>query len=331
MAQLNPYTPELPLPESRPERILFIFLDGVGIGPPSAESNPLHAQRHGFFPLFQLGAEPESIAVQLPASPHARALLGQHGVLSASLDMPGLPQSATGQASLFTGHNGARLLGHHLLAFPERKLTALVREHNLLLRAQRAGKKAAFLNTYTPRFFELEFPHSVSTLCALSLKKPVFMLEEMRAGYSLFHDLTQEGLRAHYGDEIPVFTPYEGGKWLAGAAARQEVALYEHFLTDHIGHKAKLPLALAHLEKLEDFLAGVLEHLDLSQTLMLICTDHGNFEEARSKGHTHNRVPLSAWGPGAEWLTRSCASLMDVTPALLMLMGAEQEPLPSWS
>lgn len=326
MAQLNPYTPDLPLPAQRPERILFVFLDGVGIGPPSPETNPLTTQRHGFFPLFQLDSTPESIAVQLPPSPHARALEGHHGVLSASLDMPGLPQSATGQASLFTGHNGARLLGHHLTAFPERKLTALVREHNLLVRAQRAGKKAAFLNTYTPRFFELDLPHSVSTICAMSLKKPLFMLEEMRAGYSLFHDLTQEGLRAYYGDEIPLFTPWEGGRWLAGAAARQELSVYEHFLTDHVGHKAKLPLAVAHLEKLEDFLAGLLEHLDLERMLMLICTDHGNFEEAKSKGHTHNRVPLSAWGPGAEWLTRSCTRLTDVTPALLRLMEVEPAP-----
>lgn len=330
MARIAQYQPDRPLPDSRPQKLLFIFLDGVGIGVDDAERNPFSQLKGGLFPLF-LGRDetPSNIpgaplpAVQVSArimeQAPARAHSAWHGVLDAGLDLPGLPQSATGQATLFTGYNGAQLLGHHLMAFPETKLTRLVQEHNLLLKAEQAGRKAAFLNTYTPRFHELGYPHSVSTLMALSLKRGLMMLDEMRAGLSLFHDITQEGLRAFYGEDIPVFEPYEAGQRLAGAAQHQEISVYEYFWTDRIGHKANFGASLTLLERVEQFLAGVIDHSPQAHTLVVVCTDHGNIEDARTRGHTRNPVALSAWGEGAEWITSVCRGLQDVTPALLRL------------
>lgn len=342
--QFHGYRPG-PLPATRPQRLLFIFLDGVGIGVKDLNVNPMAHLTTGLFPLFLTHSrpdpkkEPEGIEPQVFLSPnaiestHARAQVGHHAAIDAGLDMPGIPQSATGQATLFTGINGAKLLGHHLMAFPEQKLTRMVKEHNLLLKAKRLGKRAAFLNTYTPRFHELGYPHSVSTICALSLDQPLLMLDEMRAGRSLFHDITQEGLHMIYGDEIPVFDPYDAGRHLAGAATHQEVGLYEHFWTDRIGHKADLMRGIAQMQKVERFLEGVLDHSALDEVLVVVCTDHGNMEDARTKGHTRNPVALSAWGPGAAWLCQAAQGLEDVTPLLMRLLfdAAEAPPAPQTS
>jgi hypothetical protein len=310
-------------PADRPARVLFIFLDGVGIGLPDPAINPLAHTALGLFP--QLLAGPDSLEVirrPLEDAPlHRIARLGHHAAIDACLDVKGTPQSATGQATLFTGVNGAAALGQHLTAFPNDPLAAIVRRENLLLKARRAGRRAAFLNTYTPRFFESGWPHSVSTLIALSLDQPLHMLEDMHAGRSLFHDITQEGLRAYMGEEIPVFTPAEAGARLAGAAKRWDISLYEHFWTDRVGHKGDLELGIAQAVKVEAFLHAVLEATDLEETLVVVGTDHGNLEESRHRGHTRNPVPLSAWGPGAAWLTASVRSLTDVTPALLELLG----------
>lgn len=331
MPRLAVHEADRVLPEQRPEKLLFIFLDGVGIGVDDLQRNPFSQLKGGIFPLFLAQDAPPSnvpgtplpevvIPPRIAETAHPRAREAWHGILDAGLDLPGLPQSATGQATLFTGYNGARLLGHHLMAFPEAKLTKLVKEHNILVQAERAGRKAAFLNTYTPRFHELGYPHSVSTIMALSLQRPLMMLDEMRAGLSLFHDITQEGLRAFYGEDIPVFEPYEAGQRLAGAAQHQDVSVYEYFWTDRIGHKANLTASLALLQRVETFLEGVVDHSPRHNTLVVVCTDHGNIEDARTKGHTRNPVALSAWGPGAEWLTSVCRGLEDVTPSLLRLL-----------
>lgn len=314
----------VPIPSklSRPSRILFLFLDGVGVGVHEKKSNPLVHATLGFFPLFREASGPSPVRRLLAeeAALHPLASSGYHTALDACLGVPGTPQSATGQATLFTGINCAKALGRHLTAFPNDALADIVRRENLLLKAARAGYQAAFLNTYTPRFYELGVPHSVSTLCALSLERPFFMLEEMKAGKALYHDITQESLRRTYGNDIPVFSPLEAGRWLANAAKEWQVALYEHFWTDRMGHKGTLDTNVAHVRKVEGFIAGVLEASDLNETLVVMGSDHGNIEDLETRGHTRNPVPFSAWGPGAQRLTEEVASLVDVTPALLELL-----------
>lgn len=309
-----------------PDHILFLFFDGVGIGPEDASSNPLTWLKKGLFPLFLSGPALDQVADVRSTHPEWHPLSGQGFFTSvdARLDTPGLPQSATGQASLFTGRNAAKFIGHHLTAFPTPRLGAVVREHNVLLEAQRKGHSAAFLNTYTPRFYELDLPWSVSTHMAHSLGRPTFMLPDMLEGRSLFHDLTQEGLRAFYGMDIPVFSPYQGGTRLGHAALGWNISVYEHFLTDHIGHKKNLDLAIEQAKRMEEFLLGVLESVPLDRTLVLLSSDHGNLEDARTRGHTLNPVPLSAWGAGAEWLVTGAHSILDVTPRLLQLLAHRQ-------
>ena len=80
-------------------RILFIFLDGVGLGADDPETNPLASVE---MPNLQklLGGN-KLLAATAPFVGERATLLA----LDASLGVNGLPQSATGQAVLLTGIN----------------------------------------------------------------------------------------------------------------------------------------------------------------------------------------------------------------------------------
>ncbi|HMK39180.1 MAG TPA: metalloenzyme, partial [Bacteroidota bacterium] len=88
-------------------RVLMLFLDGVGIGVKDPHVNPLFAAR--------MTALRALFGGELPSLGRRRISRGPATVLplDATLGVPGLPQSGTGQASLFTGINGAALAGKH--------------------------------------------------------------------------------------------------------------------------------------------------------------------------------------------------------------------------
>ncbi len=302
----------------RPDGILFIFLDGIGIGVDDGSCNPFHHARYGFFPQFLDGA---GTRFRFPAAADPIARAGRYGSADACLGVSGTPQSATGQATLFTGINCAELLGHHLTAFPNEKLARIIRDHNMLLRASRSGRSAAFLNGYTPRFHEMGWPHSVSTITAMSLGRPLFMIEDMLAGKALYHDITQEMLQKRYGDRIPLLAPEEAGRHLARAASEWEFALFEHFWTDHVGHRGDLEAAVGHVELVERFLSGLLGATPLEERLLVLASDHGNLEDMCARGHTSNPVPVAAWGPGADTVVQRTRDLADLAPVLLDLLS----------
>ena len=69
-----------------------------------------------------------------------------------------------------------------------------------------------------------------------------------------------------------------------------------------------------------DELAG-----DLARdTLVLLCSDHGNLEDASTRRHTTNPVPLLAWGAGAAEFVAPLARLDEVTPAILARHGVRR-------
>src|SRR5207249_8232782 len=62
--------------------------------------------------------------------------------LDATLGVPGLPQSATGQATILTGVNAPRRVGRHVSAIPNRRVRELLEEDNLFRVLGRAGRRA---------------------------------------------------------------------------------------------------------------------------------------------------------------------------------------------
>jgi len=293
--------------------VLFIFLDGVGLGPAAAE-NPL----------------------AMTPMPHLRELLGGPLVAGRAIDRPGLllrpldatlgvpgpPQSATGQTALFTGVNASAALGQHLSAYPNGALKAIIDEHSILKRVTEAGQRATFANAYGPSYFERvkrgTAHHSATTLCVLAAGLPFRTLEDMKRGEAVYWDITNRYFKRVHGMEIPLVSPAEAGRRLAVLSAEHELTLYESFLTDVVAHRGTPADVRATLSLVDEFLGSVLAHRPTHVTLVL-SSDHGHLE-APGAGHTRNPVPLLVVGPGTAHF-RPARAITDVTPGILALLG----------
>jgi 2,3-bisphosphoglycerate-independent phosphoglycerate mutase len=304
---------------TRPARVLLVFVDGIGMAPPSA-SNPFAR-----VPLAVLGALLD------PQAPLPRG-----GILvptDATLGVGGLPQSATGQTAILTGRNAARAVGRHVSGFPGPSLVAILREATLYRPILAAGLRARFLNTFTEphRSALMAFgpsavptrvlgrPISATTHAALAAGLPLFGPEDLAAGRSLFHDFTNELLAAR-GVEAPRRTPEEAGALLAAACRAHDFALYEYVLTDVAGHAGDPGRAVEQVRRLDAFLAALVARLD-DDTLLLVTSDHGNLEDLSSRSHTRNPVATLLVGPGAEAAAARIRSLVDIAPAVHAALG----------
>jgi len=294
--------------------VLFIFLDGVGLGADDP-SNPL-------------ATAPMPCVRDLLGGPLvAGRVVDQPGVLlrplDATLGVAGPPQSATGQTALFTGVNAAACLGEHLSAYPNGPLKAFIDEHSILKRVTEAGGRATFANAYGPAYFERvargTAHHSATTLCVLAAGLPFRTRDDLERGEAVYWDITNQYFGWRHGVPIPTVAPAEAGRRLAALAGQHDLTLYESFLTDIVAHRGTADDVQATLATLDEFLGGVLAHRPAHVTLVL-SSDHGHLESAGQGGHTRNPVPLLVVGPGCEYF-RQARSITDVAPVILAWLG----------
>lgn len=299
------------------QSLLWIFIDGLGIGRREPAVNPLARFEPSVLRLFE---------DELGPFPHG----GRCVPTDACLGVPGLPQSATGQATLFTGVNAARLVGGHQQGFPDRQLRELVKEESVLGKLDRRGLAVTFANVYTPRFFS-ERPRwvSVSTVMAETLRQPLRTLDDLKQRRGVFMDYTNRFLVRH-GLEVPEWGPAEAGGVLAKLAMDHHLCLYEYFLTDLVGHRGTMEEAAVLLVELDRFLEAVLERLDLDRCSMLISSDHGNIEDKSVRQHTRNPVPTLAWGHLGSLLEVESPQRLDQVASLVyeFVCGSPVDPAP---
>jgi 2,3-bisphosphoglycerate-independent phosphoglycerate mutase len=298
--------------------VLFVFLDGVGLAP-AGPDNPFsqvpmpHLER-------LLGGPLVLEAVDRLAQDGRPGLLLRG--LDARLGVPGLPQSATGQTALFTGVNAAALVGDHVTAQPTEVLREVIAEHSFLKRAAEAGARVLFANAHSESFWDMVRHRrrrlGASTLTALAAGAPIPDLDDLRAGRAVLWDITHEIASGHLDYGLPTVPAGEAGQRLARLAGEYDLVLFESFLPDLAGHR-RLESAWV-LQRLDDFLGAILASCD-PQLTVVVCSDHGNIEDASTKMHSKNPVPLLVVGPGAGWFA-AAASLMDVAPAVLALLSA---------
>ncbi len=303
--------PEPPPPAA--ERVVLFFVDGLGVGRDDPSENPMALVRGPVLGDF-LDAEP---------APAPRG--GCRARADACLGVEGLPQSATGQTTLFTGVNAAKEIGRHLFGFPNARLRELLMEKSILKAAAGMGLVPRFLNAFRPKFFQQDPREiigmlSASTVAALASGAPFFGLDDVRAGRCLYQDFTNR-LLAEMGFDVPARTPRQAGRILADASAEFDFLLYEYFQTDHAGHGGDMGAAREEIEKLEEFLDSVLAALDLGSTLFMLASDHGNIENLNVRGHTVNPAMTVAWGPGSDSIARGIASIQDVPLAILDVLA----------
>jgi hypothetical protein len=278
----------------------MLFVDGFGIGPPDPDVNPFYG---GHAPVLE-------------------RWLARHAVpVDVSMDMAGLPQSATGQTALLTGVNTALAAGGHVQGFPGKVLSDIIRAHNLFDRLAGRGYRSAFANAYylesVPERLRRR-PPSVTTVAALHAFGAVRDGAAMRAHRAVYHDLTRDGLRERgYGG--PFLTPEESAADLLGLARLYDFTLFEYFESDRAGHRGTLDEGRVVAGKLDRLAAALEREMDPERDLVLLTSDHGNLEDMSAGLHTMNPVPLVAIGRGAGGLLKAVRRITDIAPALLAL------------
>jgi len=303
--------------------ILFLFLDGVGLAPSGAD-NPL--SQAPMPRLRELLGGPLVLEDGCQPTPPGPDVVFR--ALDACLGVPGLPQSATGQTALFTGLNAPALVGDHVTAHPTAPLREMIATHSFLKRAAEAGASVLFANAHSQQFWHMVEGRKrrlgASTLTALAAGAPIPTLDDLIAGRAVLWDITHEIAAQHLGYDLPLVTPQEAGARLARLSARFDLVLYESFLPDLAGHRRLDPAWV--LSRLDAFLGSVLAHRPPRTTLVL-SSDHGNIEDASTKQHTANPVPLLAVGPSAGYF-RQAQAITDVAPAILAALEAGRQPRP---
>ncbi len=309
-------------------KVLFIFLDGIGLGENNPETNPFARAK-----MPNLNALLDGRSLLKESAPFD----GEHASLLAidpAVGVDGLPQSATGQAMLLTGKNISAELGYHYGPKPNPEVAAFLDGETIFSKCVAAGKKAALLNAYPPRYFHGidsgKRLYSSIPLAVTNAGLELFRHEDMFAGRALSADFTGEGWRRMLGfPEAPVMDAHEAGKKLVSLAMEYDFSFFEYWASDYAGHKQQMETAVGLMETFDGVLGGMEEErrkLALSnaegrkeELLVLVTSDHGNMEDVSTRKHTDAHVPALVIGskPAREEFTRGMTDLTHVAPAIL--------------
>ena len=293
-------------------RVLFIFLDGVGIGADDPDTNPFFRAKLPTFRTLLGGALPHL------GAPEVRGPEGVAFPLDALLGISGLPQSGTGQTALLTGENAPALFGRHFGPWVPVRLRPLVEEKNLLSRAQALGATCTFANAYPKEFLDSKWarrpagPPLAATAAGLFTRQG----EALARGDALASEIVNSGWRTRLGyRDLPEVTPRDAGKTLARISQQADLTFFAHYSTDSAGHRGKMDGAVEALERVDGLLAGVMEEIS-RDTLLVIASDHGNVEDV-TLGHTLNPVLGLFAGSDAADHREGMASITDI-PSLIL-------------
>jgi len=269
-------------------KLLLFFIDGLGLGK-NADSNPTRILLDG---IADIPFVKDSVSAEFT-----------EGILlsaDATGGLPGLPQSATGQAMLMTGVNAPALLGYHLTALPNEILVNLVSERNIMRILAEKGLSVTASNLYSPEYFTRRealqekrernaFP--VSALSIRSSGTAFRYLEDYKKGKALFADLTNRALRER-GYDIPLINPEKAADLMVNILDEADFVFHEFFVTDTYAHKKRRGDLEQALGDINRFLVSLREKTDPDEIAILVVSDHGNCEEADNADHTRNPVPV---------------------------------------
>ena len=302
--------------------VLWVFLDGVGLGPPTA-ANPFATLHLPAFGRLAGGQRWTDQAVPVRTARHTFV------AIDATLGVPGLPQSGTGQGALFTGENAAQAHGRHFGPYPPTAVRPLVTARSVFARlaAVLGPERLAFANAYPERFFravEARGRWTVTTLAASAAGVRLRGAADLDAGRALTADLTGEGWRRLLDPSLAPISEAEAARRLVALLGDHAFVLHEYFLTDKAGHSQDPARAADVLRQLDAFFEPIVDGLG-ADDLLVVTSDHGNLEDLGTKSHTRHPVPLVAWGAGAEAFA-SARSLLDVTPAVVRSVLVQSDP-----
>lgn len=263
-------------------KLLFIFLDGVGKGEKTEKS-----------PFFYY--HPKSYDTFLKK--------GIVRFLDATLKVPGLPQSATGQVTIYSGINAAKEVGFHINGQITPSLKKIIDKKNIFKTLKQSGLKVDFANVYRDEYLQKllnnkDFKMSVTSYMALISEVRLKTIDDLLKNEGIYCDITNEIL-IESGYDVPLFSPQKAAENLLNILKKSHFVLFEHFKTDLVGHSCDLGKAIELVKLLDEFVLYTLENLP-NDACLVVTSDHGNFEDLSVKTHTLNLVPFLAYGKGQD-------------------------------
>jgi hypothetical protein len=284
-------------------RVAVLFIDGVGVGPRDPRFNPLARAP------FLVSWFDDQSGTALPDH-------GRRHLVDTTFELRGRPQSASNQAALYTGLDAPRLVGGHVLGYPNAALRTLLAEHSIARRLTSAARSTVLANAYPAAFLALVgLPHaapagplpvlderlrrrarqSASTLALAAAGATFFTFDDALEGRGLTHDL--DGQRAtRRGFAVPRHSPTEAAEVFWRVAG--DFTLFEHFLADEAGHLQQHDAAASALATFDAFAREVIARRP-ADCCVIICSDHGNVEDLRTRNHTTNPVCVLTFGAPA--------------------------------
>lgn len=263
----------------------MIFIDGVGIGKKDYEYNPFF--KYGFKTFENVFGE----------IPHLeKKILNKDDVYlfptDANLGVEGLPQSGTGQVSIFCGINAPKFVGKHFGPFPYSTTIPIIESENIFKAYKDSGKSACFANAYPKVFFDYIKSgktrlSTTSLSCRLTGIK-LNTIKEIRRKTAITAEITNERWNKKLKYQLKVITPETAARRLLKVAYKHDFTMFEFYLTDHLGHGRIADEFEQIYSNLDGFLLSILSDMDKGQLTLIICSDHGNFEDLSVKTHTLN-------------------------------------------
>jgi len=275
---------------------IFLFVDGVGLGE-NDEYNPL--VNNGGYSSFHYMTKNQSFDRNFNEIKDNQHLFKG---IDACLGVDGLPQSGTGQATLFSGINASKIVGRHFGPYPHSKTKYLLQEESLFIKLQEIGKSCYFMNAFPKIFFDHAKKRNRWSCCTLMTRSAGISLnsvEEVKRGKAITAGINQEAWRDKLHIDVPRISIPEAADRVIEMAKVKDFILVEYYLTDKAGHAQEMEYAVTVLNRLNTFISSILEKKNNTDTL-LMTSDHGNIENLSVRTHTFNKVPLFVDGPLAE-------------------------------
>jgi 2,3-bisphosphoglycerate-independent phosphoglycerate mutase len=292
----------------------MIFIDGVGIGKKDFDSNPFF--KYGFETFDKMFGE----------TPHlGNAKIEKNGKYifpaDARMGVDGLPQSGTGQVSIFCGVNAPKIVGKHFGPFPYSTTIPIIAEKNILKYYKDEKKSAFFANAYPKVFFDYlksgKTRLSTTSLgCRLTGIK-LNSVSDLRKAKALTAEITNERWNKKLNYKLNEIKPETGARRLLRLAIQNDFTLYEFFLTDHLGHGRIIDEFNKIYYNFDRFLLTILGEVNKYKMTLIVCSDHGNFEDLSVKTHTINPALTITAGFNADKLANSIKDLSDIKPSII--------------
>lgn len=309
-------------------KILFLFLDGIGLGSSNPEINPF--ARVDLPNLQELLGGKKLLFDSMVADGDLRQLETERATLvplDTGLGVDGLPQSATGQAVLLTGINVPAEIGYHYGPKPNKEVAAYLRNGSIFSTLSAQGLKSGLINAYPQGYFDSiqsgRRLYSAIPLAVTSAGIPLMTHEDLKAGKAISADFTAAGWREHLNlPGTPVLTPREAGERLSYLGSSYDLAFFEYWLSDYAGHNQDIQAAEQLLNTFDKVLGGLLAAWDDQKGLILITSDHGNMEDLSTRRHTTNPVPALLVGEAGlrQAFSSGLKDLTGITPAIMKII-----------